>query len=45
MQCLEKIRAFEGDVGFYPQPNATYGYIREKDATQYECLMEMKYAP
>lgn len=35
----------EGDVGFYPQPNATYGYIREKDATQYECLMEMKYAP
>lgn len=35
----------EGDVGFYPQPNATYGYIREKDAIQYECLMEMKYAP
>ena len=37
--------ALSEDMGFYPRENAQYGYIREKDAVQYECIMEMQYTP
>ena len=31
------------DMGFYPQAEASYGYVREKDVEQFECMMAMKY--
>ena len=31
------------DMGFYPQAEASYGYVREKDVEQFECMMAMQY--